>query len=520
MFSSKKSFLSEKSAHKERQKISHKSKLSFTGNAVIRGTFILTIAGILSRCIGFFYRIFLTRAIGAEGIGLFQLVTPVMGIVFAICSSGIQTGISRYCAAKKDSLRWLLSGLCIAMPLSLAACIIVYSYSGFIAARLLLNPDCAGLLRILSLAFPFSTFHNCINGYYYGHKKAGIPAFSQFTEQLVRVAVVFLYAYYCEAHNIQITAACALYGNLAGEIASFIFCCTVLLFSARLKCSLKGLGHNIAELFSFALPLTSNRLLMHLLQSGEAILIPAQLMLSGFNRSEATSLYGILNGMALPLILFPSAITNALSVMLLPEISQAQSANHNDSIARTFNRCLKLCSEMGIMSTLIFIFYGSKLGAIIFDEPLVYSMVLVLAWLCPFIYLATTLGSILNGLGETSTTCIHNIIAILIRISFLIFLVPDKGITAYLIGLLVSQIFVCIAHYIKLSRMLHIAMKPYSFIVAPAITSIISTGISLIIYSVLKAVLPVHEAVSLCLGAFTACIFFFFIHFVQINRGS
>ncbi len=520
MFSSKKSTLSAKSSHNGRKNISYKNKLSLAGNAVIRGTFILTVAGVISRCIGFFYRIFLTRTIGAEGIGLFQLVTPVLGIVFAICSSGIQTGISRYCAAKKDSLRWLLAGLCISLPLSVAACILVYTYSEFIALRLLLNPDCAGLLKILALAFPFSTFHNCINGYYYGHKKTGIPAFSQFTEQLVRVAVVFVYAHYCEEHNIPITAICALYGNLAGEIASFIFCSIAIMFSEKIKCSLKGLGSNISELFIFALPLTSNRLLMHLLQSGEAILIPAQLMLSGFNRSEATSLYGILNGMALPLILFPSAITNALSVMLLPEISEAQSANHNDSITKTFNRCLKLCTEMGIMSTLLFIFYGSRLGTIIFDEPLVYSMVLVLAWLCPFIYLATTLGSILNGLGKTTTTCIHNIIAILIRISFLILLVPSKGITAYLIGLLVSQIFICLAHYIKLSRMLHIAMKPYSFIVEPAVTSIISTGISLVIYTFFKTVLPIHDVILLCLGAVIACAFFLFIHFIQINRGS
>lgn len=520
MFSSKKVSLSEKTSHNAIKKDKYKSKLSLAGNAVIKGTLILTAAGITSRCIGFFYRIFLTRTIGAEGIGLFQLVTPVMGIVFAICSSGIQTGISRYCAAKKDSLRWLLAGLCISMPLAVAACIIVYTYSGFIASRLLINPDCAGLLKILALAFPFSTFHNCINGYYYGHKKAGIPAFSQFAEQLVRVAAVFLYANYCEEHNIPVTALCALYGNLAGEIASFIFCSISLMFSEKIKCSLKGLGNNIAELFTFALPLTSNKLLMHLLQSGEAILIPAQLMLSGFNRSEATSLYGILNGMALPLILFPSAITNSLSVMLLPEISEAQSANHNDSITKTFDRCLRLCTEMGIMSTLLFIFYGSKLGAIIFDEPLVYSMVLVLAWLCPFIYLATTLGSILNGLGETTSTCIHNIIAILIRISFLILLVPSKGINAYLIGLLVSQIFICLAHYIKLSRMLHISLKPYSFIVAPAITSIISTGASLVIYTFLKTVFPVPDIFLLCLGAVIACIFFLFIHFIQINRGN
>lgn len=73
---------------------------SFNKNAVLKGTVILTLAGIISRIAGFFYRIFLTRQIGADGIGMFQLVTPVLGIAFALCSAGIQTAISRFCAAK------------------------------------------------------------------------------------------------------------------------------------------------------------------------------------------------------------------------------------------------------------------------------------------------------------------------------------------------------------------------------------------------------------------------------------
>ena len=74
---------------------------SFNKNSVLKGTVILTLAGIISRIAGFFYRIFLTRQIGADGIGMFQLVTPVLGIAFALCSAGIQTAISRFCAAKK-----------------------------------------------------------------------------------------------------------------------------------------------------------------------------------------------------------------------------------------------------------------------------------------------------------------------------------------------------------------------------------------------------------------------------------
>jgi len=63
-------------------------------NTIIKGTLILTFAGLLTRLIGFFYRIFLSKALGAETLGLYQLIFPVYGICFTIYASGIQTAIS------------------------------------------------------------------------------------------------------------------------------------------------------------------------------------------------------------------------------------------------------------------------------------------------------------------------------------------------------------------------------------------------------------------------------------------
>ncbi|MBD8930645.1 MAG: polysaccharide biosynthesis protein, partial [Ruminococcus sp.] len=97
--------------------------------SIILGTVILTLTGFLSRFIGFFYRIFLTLQIGADGIGMFQLVTPVLGIAFALCSAGIQTAISRFCAAKKFQSTWLFAGLAVALPLSVLFTSFTYAYA-------------------------------------------------------------------------------------------------------------------------------------------------------------------------------------------------------------------------------------------------------------------------------------------------------------------------------------------------------------------------------------------------------
>ena len=433
-------------------------------NAVIKGTLILTAASILSRVIGFFYRIFLTRYIGSEGMGLFQLVTPVIGIVFAICSAGIQNGISKYSASKKENSTWLFSGLLISVPLATLISFVIYTNSEYIATRFLLNKNCCELLKMLSLSLPFASFHNCINGFYFSHKKTAVPAASQLLEQIVRVFTVFAYASYCKSINQQITVICALYGNLAGEISSSVFCAMMLIIGKKVNFSTKEILPCSKTLIKFSIPLTVNRLLMHLLQSGESILIPAQLILYGHSNSEALSIYGILNGMALPLIMFPTAITNSLAVMLLPEVSAAQAKDNKNAIINTLNKTITLCTVMGFLSSIFFLLIGGKIGSFLFNEPNVHTFILILAWLCPFLYLSTTLGSILNGLGETTATCFHSIFCVMLRIAFLVILVPKQGISGYLIGLLISQIALCVMHYIKLSRMFHIRRNPCGII--------------------------------------------------------
>ena len=345
--------------------------------------------------------------------GLFQIVMPAAGIVFAICSSGIQTAISKFCCDKKNDFLWLISGLLLSIPTSLILTFIVYTNADFIATRFILNEACSSLLKILSLSFPFAAFHNCINGFYFAKKKTAIPAFSQFFEQIIRFCAVYIYVtIYASDGNASVL--CAIYSNLFGEIASFLYC-TCAIFYTFIKSKYNNthkkafLMSKIREMFKFSFPLTANRLLMHIFQSAEAVLVPAQLIVYGLSKSDSVSIYGILTGMAMPLILFPTALTNSLAVMLLPAVSELNLENNNKSIKSTINKCITFCISTGVLSTAIFIFYGSYAGAIVFNQPEVRNYVCILAWLCPFIYLTVTMGSILNGLGETTATCIQNI---------------------------------------------------------------------------------------------------------------
>ena len=140
--------------------------------------------------------------------------------------------------------------------------------------------------------------------------------------------------------------------------------------------------------------------------------------------------------------MFPSAITNSLSVLLLPTISEALASNKHELIRKTTALSIKYSMLIGILSTGLFISFGRELGNIIFHNELAGTLLMTLAWLCPFLYITTTLSSIINGLGLAHLTFANSVIGLSIRILLILYLVPKDGINGYLISLMVSQLVI------------------------------------------------------------------------------
>lgn len=139
---------------------------------LITGTLLLTAVGFFCRILGFFYRIFLSRTIGAEGLGLYQMIFPIHGIAFALCAGPIQTSLSRLTAASPEKGRaFLRVSLALSLSIALPLTSLIYTFADFLAARVLLAPECAPLLPALALSIPFCAIHACCCGYYYGSKK-------------------------------------------------------------------------------------------------------------------------------------------------------------------------------------------------------------------------------------------------------------------------------------------------------------------------------------------------------------
>lgn len=430
---------------------------SLQSHPLLTGTLLLTIAGLISRIIGFFYRIFLSQTIGAEGVGIYQLIFPLYALTFSLTVSGIQTAISRFTAqavAASDAAGippkntglcndrcYLTAGLILSLFLSFLCTVFLYYFAEPLAVSFLDEPRCKVLLEILSLTVPFGAVHACINGYYYGLKKTFVPATSQLVEQIMRVGCVFVLYQICLEQHRSVTVSMAVWGLVAGEVASVLYSVSFLRLGKSYGSKLLGLK----QIFFMSTPLCANRVLVNLLQSVEATMIPGQLKHYGYSVSEALSVYGVLTGMSMPMVLFPSVITNSVSVMLLPVIAEAQEKQEQHYIRSAVRKTCFYCLVLGFSCTLIFLLLGKWMGQVLFANELAGTFIVILGWMCPFLYLSTTLSSILNGLGKTTTTFILNITGLAIRIAFVIWGIPLFGIKAYLWGTLLSQIVMAVA---------------------------------------------------------------------------
>ncbi len=435
---------------------------SMTKSTFITGTLLLTLAGVLTRIIGFFYRIFLSRTIGAEGLGIYQLISPVMALGFAITAAGIQTSISKFVSMEMGRKNpagagtYLSVGLVLSLALSVLTGVIIYRNADFIASAWLGDSRCAPLLTVLSFSFVPSCIHACINGYYYGLKKTAVPSLCQLAEQLARVGSVYLMYQVSLSHGKTLTLPMTIWGLVLGEVASTLVSVSVFRQTAKTsrsphKMQFLSCARNLT---SMALPLTANRVVLNLFSSFENIMIPNRLRAFGYTNSEALGVYGILTGMAMSVIMFPSVVTNSISVLLLPTISEAQASGNRTLIHKTVRKTIQSCLLLGFLCTAAFLISGNFMGNFLFGNALAGAFITTLGWICPFLYLSSTLSSILHGLGYPGITFELNLIACTVRILFVLLAVPVFGIKSYLWGILASQIVVAVLAILILYRKL------------------------------------------------------------------
>ena len=263
-------------------------------------------------------------------------------------------------------------------------------------------------------------------------------------EQTCRVVTVYILCRLSIESGLNISLSFICIGLLVGEFSSALFSCFMLAirqdktdFCIRRALSFEKGG----AIMSLALPISLNRICISFISSVETIQLPKMLVASGLSSSSALSLYGVFSGMAIPLIMFPSAFTGSVASLLLPSVSEAQAQGNDQRIRKTIYLTIGFCFFLGVCCFVFFFTFADLLGEMLFGSDIAASQIRALSFVCPFLYMSGTLCSILHGLGKTGITFLFNVSSILLRLAFVLFVVPTVGFSGYIYGTLCSQIF-------------------------------------------------------------------------------
>jgi stage V sporulation protein B len=464
--------------------------LAYSRKGVVHGALILTAASVATRLLGFFYRIYMSNAIGAEGMGLYQLILPVYSLTWAISCAGFTTTVSKVVSAENAKKEYGNMGRALKQSLvitGLAGLLIsagLYFVAGFIGACVLKDGRAVLPLKVLSLAVPFMAASSCVRGYFLGLHESGVPAVSQVLEQCVRMAVIFTLAPMM-ARGLSYAAAAAVFGIVFGEGVSFLY---VMISYRAFKRKHRLISKPstpapamLASIFSMALPLTANRVTGSLLSMAENTLIPQRLQLSGMTRSAAFSAYGRVTGMAMPLIFFPSALLVSVSIALVPTISEAIATGDKRRVSETISKTALFTGVMAMGTCALFVTFPGELGRAIYRQD-IKEPLLLLGLMCPLWYLGITFGGILNGLGQQGFMFRSGLLSSAVTITCVYFFVPVYGVNAFLGGWFISLVITTALNLLKVYSVAGVRAKTGRWFIRPGAAALAAGLVSRLAY--------------------------------------
>lgn len=425
---------------------------------------ILSLTSLILRCIGMFFNSYISQKIGAEAVGLYGLVMSVYFFAITIALSGVNLATTKIITEEISNTKPIYyENIKKIIRKCLIFCLIFSGFSSFlliISAPLICKTWLHSKITpipfyIISISLPFISMSSCLSGYFTALRNAIKPASDQILEQLLKVFFISSFLNYFMPCGLEYICISLILGNIISEIISFFY----IYILYKLDISKKPITLHRNNKFSFEkrfLEITIPVGLTSFVRSGlstiKQVLIPINLEKSGNNCNQALANYGLVSGMAMPLVLFPNIIILAFANLLIPEFTEFKARSQNLQISKITKKALKYTLFFSlIISSVIFIF-ASQLSELIYKSSNVTKYVQILAPLIPFMYIDTIVDAILKGLDKHVTVLKINIIDLVSGIFLIIVLIPKFGVLGYVFTIYFSEILNCGLSFYVLAR--------------------------------------------------------------------
>lgn len=443
---------------------------------LFKGGIVLSVTALLIRTIGVGANVYISSRIGAAGMGLLTLIMSVYSFAVTFAVSGVALAATRMTAeavgagmdsAVRDSMR---SCLTYSLAFGATAALLLLSLAEPIGTYLLGDARCVRSIRIFALGMPFVSMSSAVHGYLTALGRAGRSAAVQIGEQVVKVFATVLLLEALSERGVEYACIAVIAGGSIAEILSFATAFTLYAYDVKKsfpKQKKAQSHHPWKKLFSIALPVAFSSYLRSGLVTLEHMLIPRGLKSYGASSEHSLEVYGVLQGMVLPIVLFPTAFLSSFNMLLVPELAIAASRGEKRRIVSIGERFLRytLLFSIGVCSVMIC--FSDELGQVIYNSHDASNFIKTVAPLIPVMYLDSAVDSVLKGLDEQLYNMRVNIIDAASSVLMVYLLCPRIGIMGYIVTIFASELFNLSCSFVRLTNVTEIKPHICSWIVKP-----------------------------------------------------
>lgn len=483
---------------------------------LINGT-ILTVTGLSMKFASLVFNIYISNQIGSEAVGVFSLVMAVYLFFITVATSGLNIAVtvivSEKFAVNKDKIAIKAIRTCIffSLLLGLLAGSLILLSSNFITDKFLHNMVSSKPLFYIAIGLPFIAMSSCISSYFTSIRKAYKNAITQIFEFIIKIIATVILLKINISNGVEYICISLILADVISEICSFSLIFILYVIDVKLKKldSVRSFGQRI-NIVKIAFPVAITSYVRSGLSTLKQLIIPTQLEKSGLSCNNALSKYGIINGMVMPIITFPTVLINSYSMLLIPEFSTYVAQKNYTAINYISNKIFKITCAFSICICSIFLFFSNDLGLVIYNNLETGYYFKILAPLIFFMYMDNIIDCILKGLNKQFGVMCCNILDLSVTTCFIYFFLPILGINGYIISIFISELLnfsISLFQMIKYSKL---KLNFVDWLLIPLVCSFVSYFV-ICIFNFSFVNLTFNLIANICLFVvvylFTFCIF-------------
>ena len=359
-----------------------------SGKSFVKGALVLSIAGILAKCLGALYRIPFARLASDECGAIYALVYPIYNLLLALSTAGIPLALSKLVAEYEEqgksgmSLRILKLSLLLLASVGIIVSVALFISADWIATNVWEVPGAALSIRAITPAMLFTCIQAVFRGYFQGMQQMVPTALSQITEQFVRVGVIFAALFLLMPYGDEITAAGATAGAAVGSGAALLLMLSIYAryrkkqkADADMASKMDDLKESISnsqvlqKVVALAVPIAIGSLVLPVMQTIDSVLVLARLQAGGMSIDTAMVEFNYLGNCVQPIINLPFMITTAVAASLVPNISEALAMGQKQKVSETFANAMQLAILVVLPATVGLMTLAEPIMNMLYEKP-------------------------------------------------------------------------------------------------------------------------------------------------------